>query len=1207
MCRQLKPILLSLLALLVFMPMAVQAADEEPIITIKTHRYDSYGSANAIQLSLGATVEAKQTKVRIDFGFGQKEYTVTSDVTLSTGQEDTEEEDVVVDQSYINGSVNSEGVIRIYGNASEIDYFNIHGSEVYEIDLSKMTKMSILELGHNEIHKLDLSHMPLLSYVDIKDNPFDEGLTFGTDHPYVEYICVNQIGEKALASGTIDLSGFSRLKIFTGWDAKCLKTLDVTNNPALRQLSVDNTGLKSIDVSKNEALQILNVSDCGFTSLDTSHNPYLVELYVANEGRAEKLNTLDVSNNTYLQRLFCQGNNLTTLDVSMLWNLISLYASNNRLSKIVGVDINEPEDKRPVELAYLDIHGNCFDFASLPDVDPMTYYDYDLQRPINTAKEYSVGQKAPLNLGGNILREGTNTEIAMAAVSRDGFSSATVLEEGADYEFDRETGIITFLKEQTDSVEVACYNDHFSGVILTTTSFLVRSEQDYGKPVEMFNLQPEAGNFSMTLTTRKNETLFVDFGDGQQTEVTTIANNPTVVSGEATGAIRVYGRVGASIATLRITDQRLNSIDLNKQTTLEQLTINRTPLKEIDLSWNHNLVSLDLYGNNLQTLDLTGDNNAFNKNVLAEVNVSNNALTSLDLGIAASTILNLNASHNKLQTVSLADMSRTLDIDLSYNNIDELDLRECAELRNLNLSNNLLTAIDITACVALQKLDLRNNKFSYATMPAPIDGMLVAPQSPLKIATKAFSVDLSSQADINGTKTVYTWRKSSTGVKLTEGVDYTITNGKTYFDSKTEGLTLYCELENALYPDFSGANVLRTTDITVTGMPQYCIGSFTTPVGGENALLSLASTEPDSFIYIDWGDGELREYNLQTMYTRFRNDYTIKDANVRIYSNIADHGNMYVFSVDSVTMQNLDVSKMTELYCLTVNNANLSTIDISKNLKLGEINFVGNHLETLDLSAHKNLYMVTLSHNDLTSIKLPQNNSIGWFAAAYNLLDDMDWSTLASAYNIDLAGNNLSAVDMSKLTGVGQLWLSQNNLHEIDLTDRNLYVLDISTNYFDMTTLPYPSIPVFFYGNQQPVEIECVDGAIDLSSQMSAWDVPSQVYFFEGSINITVDDEGNADLLNGEFYEGEDFFNTDGIIRFAKAHNAVTGLIVNELYPDLLLYTKTIAVTGNPDLDGISEVTASQSDDNRYNIAGQRVNSNAKGIIIHNGKKFLVK
>lgn len=1206
MKTNIKSILLSLLAILMMMPAAAQTAGDEPIITIKTHRYDTYGTTNNIVFSLGATIEAGETDIQVDFGFGKKAYTITSDVSLSTGEDDTDEEDVVVDQSYISGSVSSEGVIRIYGNADEIDYFNIHGSEVYDIDLSKMTKMAILELGHNEINRLDLSHMPLLSYVDIKDNPFNEGLTIGTDHRYLEYLCVNQIGDNALASGTIDLSQFPYLKIFTAWDAKCLKTLDVSQNKALRQLSVDNTGLSSIDVSQNEALQILNVSDCGFTSLDTSHNPYLVELYVANEGRSTKLSTLDVSNNTYLQRLFCQGNNLTTLDISMLWNLISLYASNNRLTKIIGADIHEPADKRPVELAYLDIHGNCFDFASLPDVDPMTYYDYDLQQPINIAKEYSVGDKAPLNLGGNILREGTSTEIAMAAISRDGFSEAAVLEEGIDYEFDRETGMVTFLKAQTDSVEVACYNDYFNGVILTTTSFLVRSADDYGKPVERFTLQSDNGNFAMTLATRKDETLYVDFGDGKQVEVQTVAHEPKLISGEAVGAIRVYGKVDANVESLTIDGQQLTDIDLNKQTTLERLSIRNTPLTHIDLAWNHFLTTLDLSNNALKTLDLTGDNNAFNKNLLATVNVSNNGLTSLDLGIAASTILDLNASGNELTTVSLADMSRTLKIDFSNNKINELDLRECEALQELNLSGNELTAIDVTACKALQSLDLRNNKFTYATMPAPIQGMLVAPQSPITIAKKAFSVDLSSQADINGTKTVFTWKDKTTGTKLAEGTDYTVSNGKTIFDSKVEGQTLYCELENALYPDFTGENVLRTTDITVTGMPQYCIASFTTPVGGENALLSLASTEPDSYIYIDWGDGDLREYNLQTMYTRFRNDYTIEGANVRIYSNIADHGNMYVFSVDSVTMKDLDVAKMTELYCLTVNNANLNSIDISNNLKLGEINFEGNHLENIDLSAHPNLYMVTLSHNDLTSIKLAQNNNIGWFAASYNLLDDMDWSTLASAYNIDLAGNNLSTVDMSKLTGVGQLWLSQNNLHEIDLAGRNLYVLDISTNYFDMTTLPYPSIPVFFYGNQQPLDVTCVDGAIDLSSQTEAWEVPSNIYFFEGAIDITIDDDGNAELLNGEFIEGTDFFNNNGIIRFAEPHNYVTGLIVNELYPDLLLYTKTIAVTGN-DFDGISEVTATSTDSNRYNIIGQRISNSVKGIIIQNGKKYVVK
>ena len=49
----------------------------------------------------------------------------------------------------------------------------------------------------------------------------------------------------------------------------------------------------------------------------------------------------------------------------------------------------------------------------------------------------------------------------------------------------------------------------------------------------------------------------------------------------------------------------------------------------------------------------------------------------------------------------------------------------------------------------------------------------------------------------------------------------------------------------------------------------------------------------------------------------------------------------------------------------------------------------------------------------------------------------------------------------------------------------------------------------------------------------------------------------------------------------------------------------TVATVAN----SITEIVTSDVDDNapRYNIAGMRVNSNAKGVIITKGKKIVVK
>lgn len=1200
-------LLLLCLVLLTGVPASAQNNDETPMLTIWTNRYQQYGDENVFQMSMTALQSLGHTNVEVDFGYGRQPFVISSDANLG---EDAENE-VVTGGSLISGSVSLDGVVRVYGDPTSIDYLDCHGSNVTAIDISRLTNLAIFECGHNEIVTLNTSGLTYLEYLDVKDNPFTQGLYLG-EHNFLKYLNVNQLGDRALdnVAGILNVSRYPALNIFTAWDSHCLRSIDVTGCPNLIQLSIDNTGVTSLDLSGNPYLRILNISDCGFQNIDLSHNEYLIELYADNQGQDtndRKLSALDLSHNTYLQRITCSGNNLTSIDISKQWNLVTLEAHHNHLSRIDGIDCSLPQGERPDSLAYLGVTYNNFDFTTLPMVDPRTEFEYESQFELPVEKEYGVGEAGKLDLSRFILREGTSTAVALAGIARDGFSYDYQLIDGEDFVFDEETGVITFLKAQNDSVQVACFNDVFNGVVLLTQKFLVRSAEDYGTPVERFNVIPSINtNAKIGVTTREDETLYVDFGDGIRKEFNTEGGVPMVLTGTAVGAVRVFGRVATVIDELSIDKLPLTSIDINRLTDLKSLSITDCLLDDIDLGWNHQLTSINLSDNNLTHLDLNGENSAFNKNLLRSVNVSNNHLESFVPGLASVTITEMDCSNNLLTEIDLNTMARVRALNISNNKLESVRLEDCIALQSLNVSGNMLKTIDFSFCPDLTDHDISGNNFTFATLPEAKEGMTMAPQQDIKVASRAMSVDLSAQEDIRGTKTVFTWKNVQTGATLAEGADYTISAGKTVFSENVIGQTLRCEMENALYPDFTGKNVLKTTNIIAAGMPQYCIASFTTPVGGETALLSLAATEPDTYIYIDWGDGDLREYPLQTMYTVFRDDKTIGGANVKVYSGTAPHGNMYVFSTDSITMQSLHVENMTELYCLSINHAGIDDIDISQNMKLGELILEGNHFSTIDLSDHHTLNYVVLSNNEITEFRLPQNNHIGWFAASYNNIDNVDWSQLSDVYSLDLAGNNISEIDMTKMPGLGQLFIAQNNLHEIDLSAHpNLYVLDIAANKFDFATLPNPSIPVFFYGKQQPLDVECVDGKIDLTSQMYAWDQPSEIYFFDGSVEVVVDEEGNAVLEATELYEGTDFFNNGGIITFAEDHEGVTGLIVNELYPSLLLYTKLVAVTADP--TGIETVETESSESASYNILGQRVGSSARGLIIRNGRCYLQK
>lgn len=1174
----LKRIILSLMWSLCLLPL-MAAGTDEPIITFKTHRYDEMGEENQITFSLMPRAAVRTTQIDVDFGFGRKTYTIDYDGYVA--EDDSTE--TLIGGTTIAGTVSAEGVVRVYGTATDIDYLDIHGSEVYDLDISQLTNLVILSLAHNEINKLDVSMMCGLQYLDLKDNPFDEGLVIGNTHPGLYYLNLNKLGDNALASGTVDLSNFSELRVFTAWDTKCLKTLDVTHNTKLQQISIDNSGVTSLNVRSNPNLLILNVSDCGFNDLDVSSNGNLVELYVDNEGQAtadRKLASLDVTNNPYLQRIFCNGNMLTTLNISKQNNLVSLYAANNYLTELKGLE-------KVDSLAYLDVSVNCFDFATFPEVDPLTYFYYVLQRDMPVGTEYKVG--SVLDMSSRVIRGEEVAECVLAIVPSSGIEDPILLNEGVDYSY--ADGKITFLKPQCDHVVAYFYNPAFPDVTLKTTEFWVRSEEDFGTLVPQISFFPKklgSGckvNFTVDVERSDSyaeEKIVVNFGGNDTKEYTLTEGNTFVVEGTAVGAVTISGRIEMPLTSFVLNNTELDSIDLTRASYLQKLDLQGDSLSTIDLSWNNLLHDINLSHNKLDSLELSGVNDAHHKNVLTHVVARGNNL------VYFNDIVGITIEY----------------LDLSDNKFSEIDFTEYSALTYLNLSNNLLTSLSIDDCTELEELHIENNLFRFSTLPQlSIASYNYVPQQILKIAARSMLVSLGSEAKVGDVATTFVWKEANTGAVLVEGTDYTVTDAKFIFLEPAVGKDVYCELTNAVFPDFNAENPYKTTTVHVMGKPNYTVATFSTPVGGEHATLSFGSVEDNTFIYIDWGNDELVEYPLQTMYTLFEVE-TIEAADVKVYSYDAPDGGIRIFSFDGVTMSDIDVSKLSSLYCLTLCGASLEEIDLSKNPDLTELNMEGNNLSSIDLSHNPKLYSLILANNKLEEIDLSKQNDLGWLVLSDNKFSSFEAPNLSQLYALVLTRNNLTEIDLSYYPSLRQLAVAENQFSNIDMSQHtSMDIVDLSQNKFTLATLPLPTsnYMLYTYGNQAPVEVECVEGHIDLSDMAEIAGVASIYYWFEGELQFYYDEEDNLQLYNNEYIEGEDFEVEGGVTSFYQSQSAVTGYIYNELFPNIILLTKTIAVTGTSAID---EVQSAEASSVRYNLYGQRIEKE-EGLTICNGVKVL--
>ena len=1132
---------------------AAQSASDEPIITFKTNIYQQSGELNSFSLVIGGTEE---DYIDIDCGSGKVEYVLEPAVYVDSTSSIT--------GTFIQCQVTKEGVVKIYGDASKIDYFNASGCYISEIDLSKLTNLEYLDLSHNELTGLDLTPLSKLTALYLSDNTFsaETPLVIGGNKPNLSILEVSIIEHM---DQSFNLSDYPSMASFDGYHNMSLNKLDPTGCPDLLRLTLDVTNVETLDVTKNPNLMILNISDTRITSIDLSKNPYLTQFYCTHSGSFNneyKISSLDVTKNPELVYLFCSGNKLTSLDISNCPKLVTLIATDNY---ITSIDVsNNPA------LYIFEINKNCLDFATLP-FDPgvwNTYY-YE-QRNFEIPKTCVEGTS--FDYSARVLREGTTTEAALYAVSET--SGTPTLLDASYYSY--ENGVFTVKAAYEDSVYIAFANNKFPDAIMRTELFKVKTEADSklnDKAITFTtSINPgEAIAFSvgaLGATPENPVEFFVDLGDGNQQSfkaTSPYATETANVTGTRAGygQVIVYAPEGVQITAFETANITMYSIDVTKSPSLRTLCIPNAGVYSIDLAWNRCLEKLDLSGNNLSTLSLAGTNSNYDKNVLSHIDLSNNKLSDLILNDMRA-IDYLNLSNNQLDENDL-DLSYgdyVIEMYIANNKFESLDLTYCASLKRLDISHNNISAVTMPTDNNLEYFACNNNKFTYATLPTHGNlnetSYIYAPQADIIIASKGPSADLSSQLNaIDGTATQYTW-KGVGGNTLVEGTDYSINGGVTKFINTNAG-NIYCEMTNASFPAFTGENVLKTTTIETAGMPTNLIAEFTTVNDADSVALSLAAAKEGIALYIDWaGNGNVTQYLLGDTYRLF-SATTIANANVKVYTYEPEDA-ITVFSMSGAKLSSFDGSRLTDAINISVNNAGLSEIKLPENsAKLAEMSLESNNFSNFDLSKFPALTTIGLSNNLLTSIDLSKAPKLQVASISDNQLTEI---TLGNndLWALYISGNKLSDITLAGAPNLQQVALAYNNLSSLDVEGlSNLKMLTINNNYFTFKTLPLhkSSYIIYYYYNQAPIDATCVDGIVDLSDQAMVDGTATDYRWF---LDVPVINEDTGELEGEELVIDYEYTLENGVSTFYTTLDNVMCVMTNSKLPDILLYTNLMNV-----------------------------------------------
>lgn len=1193
---------------------AQDAADMPVVMTIRTNIYGYVGPDNYFTVYLGSTEKDCEFYVE---GPKTQEYVYVNPYSVGT---DSEGNKTAIATAIPLSVTENNNEVRIYGDASKLDYIDVHGCYLSSIELSEgLNHLSVLDVSYNELTEVDLSHLPSLESIDLLCNSFTDPakMKIGTNHPN---LVILSVGINDVIDEELDLKNFPQLQYFSARNNYGLTSIDPSGCPNLISLVLEVTNISTIDVSKNAILDVLNVSNTKITDIDLSHNTNLGEFYASHDGSFNnqyKIEHIDVSKNTRLQYLDLAGNRLTEIDLTHNPNLVLLYLQRNRLSEI---DLSNN-----TKLSIVDLSNNLFTFATLPLPRPGwdymyyrspldCYFKYKVDEPIDFSKEVI---RAPyVDDNGNTI---TPTTYAMA------FGAPRV---DAEYALDESLytyrdGIITFHEAIKDSVYVQFFCDAFPDWPLETAKFAVKTAEDYDAPTTVMSFTPDRTMAGKTVSLRLGATPVSGSLSYPADVYVTLPTGTVTLSGAITGAelpdepnVTFTILSGLRPVTISLTDGFIATemaidgismidIDVTPTESFTDLSITNCNLTAIDLSFARDLRHLDLQGNILTSIDFAGARGDYEKYSLTDVNLSNNRLTSMT-GVVYDIYKTLNLSNNAFSRFDFKYYTGLVNLDMSNNALEgTLDLTTTRTLKTLNLAGNRLTEVALADSLQLTDINVTNNNMSFATLPI-ISGDDVtysyAPQLPYPILSAGSGVNLSSQyLDIDGGVTTFTWKYADTNQTVDNGL---ITNdkGKILFDATLTGRSLYCEMTNPAFPDFD-AQPMTTTTITVREKPTNVVATFTTAQTGQAQIGFRFNKFGANAVYVDWaGDGSsLDEYLYDENNTAiYRACKTYADSKAIVYS-YEDPSEVTMMFMMDIALKDLDATPMTKAEAFDIHNAGLTdgSIKLPASQALFELVLDGSNFETQSFPGYPALQTLTLSNNKYTRFDLSPYPNAMFVNISDNSIEEIVMGESSSLYQLDATNNRLTDIDLSGMTNLSELLLATNRLSYIDLSPvrEKLRVLNVAGNNFTFATLPRPNefnsnmYISFYYANQQPMTVSCVGGKVDLSAQADVNGIETEYRWFLGDKQSDVYYDAYYEMFVGEELEGPgvssdpEYSVTNGVTTFHYPQNRrVICAMTNAEYPNLILYTTPTAV----EVTGIEDVA--QDGENQlvdvYNMRG---------------------
>ena len=296
-------------------------------------------------------------------------------------------------------------------------------------------------------------------------------------------------------------------------------------------------------------------------------------------------------------------------------------------------------------------------------------------------------------------------------------------------------------------------------------------------------------------------------------------------------------------------------------------------------------------------------------------------------------------------------------------------------------------------------------------------------------------------------------------------------------------------------------------------------------------------------------------------------------------------------------LTSLDVSHNPALESLRCYELPLGTLDVTKNPALQSLVCTGMQLATLDLSQNPELNYLSCDGNELTTLDITQNPKLYFLRCYGNKLAALDLTKASELESLECYDNQLTALDVTQNLALKTLDCQNNQIAALDVTKNTklesmncggnpIKTLDVSQN----TALKH----LYCWGNQLT--------ALDLSKNVALTELACHLNTIKGEAidalieslpTITDQFLGNWHVI---YSEGEQNVITTTQVEAAQAKGW------KPMYFDS--YWKPYDATA---INATLRDKGQMMNGARYNLSGQRVNYSYKGIVITNGKKFIMK